>query len=99
MLCEPVELKVQFNTAVPLAKAVADAPADTTLTGLPIGVPPSENVTVPLGPAVLLLLELMVAVNVMGVPVVTVDTLGTVAVAVAAFVTVMLSVVAAAGGL
>ena len=92
MLCEPVELKVQFNTAVPLAKALADAPAGTTVTGLPICVPPSENVTVPLGPATLLLWEVIVAVNVMGVPVVTVDTLGTVAVAVAAFVTVMLSV-------
>ena len=99
MLCEPVELKVQFNTAVPLAPAKTDAAAGTTVTGLPICVPPSENVTVPLGPAVLLLLELVVAVNVMGVPEATVEGLGTVVVAVVAFVTATLSVVAAAGGL
>ena len=82
-LCEPVELNVHVSVAVPLAKARAEAPAGTTLTGLPICVPPSEKVTVPLGPTVLLLWELIVAVNVMGVPEVTVEGLGTVAVAVA----------------
>jgi len=99
MLWEPVELNVHVRAAVPLAPAETDAAAGTTLTGLPICVPPSENVTVPLGPAVLLLLELMVAVNVMGVPEATVEGLGTVVVAVVAFVTATLSVVAAAGGL
>src|SRR6267154_4482615 len=84
MVCEPVELNVHGSAAVPLAKAVAEAPAATTLTGLPIGVPPSEKVTVPLGPTVLLLWELSWGVNVMGVPEVTVDALGTVAVAVVA---------------
>jgi len=99
MLCDPAELKVQLRVAVPLAKSIADAPAGTTLTGLPICVPPSENVTVPLGPAVLLLLELILAVNVMGVPEVTVDELGTVEVNVGALVTKRFFVVAEAGGL
>src|SRR5438034_2370956 len=98
MLWEPVELNVHVSAAVPLAKARAEAPAGTTLTGLPICVPPSENVTVPPGPTTLLLWELMVAVNVMGVPEVTVEALGTVAVAGVAFVTVTWSGVAAAGG-
>jgi hypothetical protein len=99
MLCEPVVVNVHVSAAVPLAKVVADAAAGTTATGLPIGVPPSENVTVPLGPTTLLLWELIVAVNVIGVPELTLDTLATVAVAVVAFVTVTLSVVAAAGGM
>ena|SRR5438477_8891134 len=95
MLWEPVELNVHVRAAVPLAPAKTDAAAGTTVTGLPICVPPSENVTVPLGPAVLLLLELMVAVNVIGVPEVTVDALGTVVVAVAACETVTVSVTGA----
>jgi len=99
MLCEPVELNVHVSVAVPLAKAKNDAPAGATLAGLPICVPPSKNVTVPLGPAALLLWEVMLAVNVMGVPEVTVEVLGTVEVAVIAFVTVRLSVVGAAGAL
>ena len=76
MLWEPVELNVHVSVAVPLAKARAEAPAGTTLTGLPICVPPSENVTVPPGPTTLLLWEVIVAVNVMGVPEVTVEALG-----------------------
>src|SRR6266853_381387 len=99
MLCEPVEPNVHGSAAVPLAKAVAEAPADTTLTGLPIGVPPSAKVTVPLGPTVLLLWERIWAVNVMGVPEVTVDALGTVAVAVVAGDTITVSVTAVVTGL
>src|SRR5437868_15302961 len=92
MLWEPVELYVHVSVAVPLTKARAVATAGTTLTGLMICVPPSEKVTVPLGPTVLLLWELIVAVNVMGVPEVTVEGLGTVAVAVVACETVTVSV-------
>ncbi|SRR6266566_5036576 len=99
MLWEPVELNVQVSAAVPLAKARAEAPAGTTLTGLPIWVPPSENVTVPLGPTTLLLWEVIVAVNVRGVPEVTVDVLGTVAVAVVAGDTITVSVTAVVTGL
>jgi len=92
MLCEPVELKVHVSAAVPPAPADADAGICVTFTGLPIAVPPSENVTVPVAPTALLLWELIEAVNVMGVPEVTVDVLATVAVAVVAFETVTVSV-------
>jgi hypothetical protein len=98
MVCGPREVKVVVRVAVPLAPAVAVAPADSTL-GLPIGVVPLKNVTVPLGPAVLLLAEEIVAVNVIGVPDATVDVLGTMAVAVGALDTVTLSGTAALGGL
>src|SRR6267143_2959657 len=92
MLCEPVVLKVQDNVAVPPAQTGAggaqkNAPNGATV-AVPICVLPSENTTVPPGPAALLLWELMLAVSVMGVPEVTVEELGTVAVAVVAFDTV-----------
>ena len=88
----PVEVNIVVNTAVPPAKVVAVDPAGVTLTALPIGVLPSENVTVPVAPTALPLDEEIVAVSVIGVPEATVDTLGTVAVEVAAFDTIRLSV-------
>jgi hypothetical protein len=85
IVCVPWDVKVVVRVAVPLAPALAVAPAGNTLAGLPIGVPPLKNVTVPLGPAVLLLADEIVAVIVIGVPDVTVDVLGRMAVAVVAF--------------
>jgi len=54
----PVEAKVVLKDAVPLAPAVAVALAGVTL-AVPIAVLPSLNVTVPVGPCVLLLWDAM----------------------------------------
>ena len=66
MLCEPCELNVHSNAAVPPAQEGGQngAPNGATVAGLPICVPPSKNVTVPPGPAALLLDEEIVAVRV-----------------------------------
>jgi hypothetical protein len=91
-------LNVHCNAAVPPAQASAGGAQKNAPNGATVAVPicalPSENTTVPLGPAALLLWELMLAVNVMGVPELTVEVLGTVAVAVVAFDTVTVSVTA-----
>src|SRR5260370_41949993 len=92
MLCGPNELNVHVSTAVPPAPAKNDAGVGVTVTGLPICVPPSKNVTVPVVPVALLLDEEIVAVSVSLVPVVTVDALASRAVAVVAFDTVTVSV-------
>ena len=88
----PVELKEVVNAAVPPAPAIADAAMGATVTGLPICVPPSKNVTVPVAPVALLLADEIVAVKVMFVPVVTVDAPVVSPVAVVAFDTITVSV-------
>jgi len=100
IVCVPVEVNVVCRLAVPLAKAIAVAPAGTTVTGLPICVVPLKNVTVPPGPAVLLLCDAMVAVSVTGVAVVTpVAGVAPSPVAVVAFDTVQVAAEDALGGL
>jgi hypothetical protein len=96
MLCVPLVVKVFVSTAVPPAPAKPAAPVAVTVTGLPICVPPSKKVTVPVVPTELLLCELIVAVMVIGVPDATVVTLGTMPVAVAAFDTTTASTTAVA---
>src|SRR5216684_2686989 len=99
MLCGPNELNVHVSAAVPPAPAKNDAAVGTTATGLPIGVLPSENVTVPVAPVALLLADEMHAVRVIFVPAVTVDALAVKAVAVVAFETVTVSVTGVATAL
>jgi hypothetical protein len=99
MVFVPVELNDVVNAAVPPAPVGGAAPADTTLTGLPICVPPLKNVTVPVAPTVLLLAEEIVAVRVTFVPAATVVGLATSAVVVVAFDTVTVSVTGLATGL
>jgi hypothetical protein len=70
-----------------------------TATGLPICVPPSKNVTVPLAPTVLLLADEIVAVNVTFVPAGTEGALLVRAAVVVAFETVTVSVTGAVTGL
>ena len=64
-------LKIVCSDAVAPAKAVAVAEMLVTVTGFPICVPLLKNVTVPLGPAALLLWVVTVDVKVTGVAVVT----------------------------
>jgi hypothetical protein len=66
----PVVVNVVVSVAVPPAPTV-DAPTGVTDAGVPICAPPLKKVTVPVVPPVLLLLEVIVAVNVTGVAVVT----------------------------
>jgi hypothetical protein len=55
MLCVPVVVNVCVKAALPPAKAAADAGVGVTVVGLPICVPPSKKVTVPVVPVALLL--------------------------------------------
>ena len=96
----PVVVKDVINAAAPPAPADADAAAmGATATGLPICVPPLKNVTVPVVPTALLLADVMVAVKVTLVPVVTDAALAAKAVAVTAFDTVKTSVTGVVTGL
>jgi hypothetical protein len=89
----PIVAKEVVNAAVPPAPDdVPNAGTGVTATGLPMGVAPLKNVTVPVVPAVLLLAEDIVAVSVTLVPAATVDALEARAVVVAACDTVTLSV-------
>jgi hypothetical protein len=91
----PVVGKEVVNAAVPPAPTDAVAAMGVTATGLPICVPPLKNVTVPVVPTALLLADVMVAVKVTLVPVVTEVALEAKAVAVTAFDTVTASVTGA----
>src|SRR2546430_2237290 len=92
---------VTFSVRVPVTAAV---PVTLIASGFgeqvtPGGNPAAGQVTLTLLMNPPVGVRVIVAGNVMGVPEVTVEALGTVAVPVVAFVTVTLSVVAAAGGL